>query len=95
MDSRKPGALFTKQLKQISSFVRNLNAKIGQLSRHSEQTCDDNIWSQSAEVLNGPQKQLFDMHTTKQQMFESYVKKLGNCVSCFVNRVPELWPDPI
>ena len=39
--------------------------------------------------MNGSQKQLFDQHTTKQQMLESYIKKLGICVSYFVKRVPE------
>ena len=70
-----PGVLFTKQLKQILIFLHNLNAKIGPLSRYFAQTFDNNIWSPSVKVFNGPQKQLFDPYTTKQQTLESYVKK--------------------
>ena len=61
-------------LGKFLDFYVTWNAKIGQLSRYLEQTFDNNIWSPSVKVLNGPQKQLFDPHTTKQQMLESYIK---------------------
>ena len=53
-------------LSKFLDFYVTYNTKIGQLGRYSKQTCDIKI-SPSVKDLNGLQRQIFDLHTTKQQ----------------------------